>query len=106
MDWNEVMTPNPGEADEKAAEKYAYSYSLDRVTHEIIKNAFIAGRESGSAHHKAQTEGLVKEVEWVLENCEFLTYEPVGGDGAPTGYLPFPFEPVALRKALADWRGE
>jgi hypothetical protein len=40
---------------------------------------------------------------YYVENCELICYEPVGGDGAPTGYLPYPMEWTAAKQALESW---
>jgi hypothetical protein len=42
-----------------------------------------------------------KDLEYIYKNCELCEYELVGGDGAPSGYLPYPHDMKFIAETLA-----
>lgn len=57
---------------------------------------------SDLAAEKARSAKIIEICRWYIENCEVVRFELVGGDGAPSGYLPYNYDWKQLEKALEE----
>lgn len=83
------------ERDDKA-EKYSKNHRHLNTRQHFI-DGWNAALESGAV------KKLVEELEYIEKNCELIGYELIGGDGAASGYLPFPQEMGFIKEALEQF---
>lgn len=59
--------------------------------------------ESELAAEKAKSQKLFEALEYINKNCELIAYDLIGGDGAPSGHIPYPHDMGFISRALAEY---
>lgn len=55
---------------------------------------------------KSDLDLAIEALEWYMENCEVCAYELMGGDGAPSGYLPYDEKWTKAKETLARLKND
>jgi hypothetical protein len=69
---------------------------------ELVSHEYASGLSNGFTTAIELLWPFVDAIKFIEKNCELISYEPVGGDGAPSGYLPYPCDSEFVRQALSD----
>jgi hypothetical protein len=77
----------------------------ETISHEQI-NAALCAKDVEIEKLKALLDKAVDDLSYIEKNCELICYELIGGDGAPSGHLPYPQDMEFIRKTLTEIKKE